>query len=175
LSISLTRSGSRTRTTTRAARASAGVLALGLLVAGCGKEPVSIPTLRLSAADQAVCQRVANALPDEVADQSRRKTQPAAALGGAWGDPAIVAQCGVPVPAGFDRTSPCQTANGVGWYVPEAQFGDDDADIVISTAGYRPIVQVTIPATYRPEGLAAAMAQLAPVVRDYTKLVKPCH
>jgi Protein of unknown function (DUF3515) len=160
---------------TRGARASAGVLALGLVVVACGKEPVSIPTLRLSADDQAVCQRVVDALPDEVDDQSRRKTQPAEALGGAWGDPAIVAQCGVPVPAGFNRTSPCQTANGVGWYVPEAEFRDESADLVIATAGYRPILQVTIPATYRPEGLAAAMAQVGPMVKEYTKLVKPCH
>jgi hypothetical protein len=160
---------------TRGARASAGALAVALVLTACGKEPVSIPTLRLSAADQAVCQRVTDALPDTVAEQSRRKTQPAEALGGAWGDPAIVAQCGVPVPAGFNRTSPCQTADGVGWYVPESQFADDSSDIVISTAGYRPVVQVTIPARYRPEGLAAAMVELAPMVKEYTKLVQPCH
>jgi hypothetical protein len=160
---------------TRGARASAGALAVALVLTACGKEPVSIPTLRLSAADQAVCQRVTDALPDTVAEQSRRKTQPTEALGGAWGDPAIVAQCGVPVPAGFNRTSPCQTADGVGWYVPESQFADDSSDIVISTAGYRPVVQVTIPARYRPEGLAAAMVELAPMVKEYTKLVQPCH
>jgi hypothetical protein len=160
---------------TRGVRVSAAAVALALLVTACGKEPVSIPTLRLTAADQAVCQRVVDALPDRVADQSRRKTQPAEAFGGAWGDPAIVAQCGVPVPSDFGRTSPCQTADGVGWYVPEAQFSDEDSDIVISTAGYRPVVQVTVPATYRPEGLAAAMVELAPMVKDYTKLVQPCH
>jgi uncharacterized protein DUF3515 len=160
---------------TRGARASAATIALGLVVVACGKEPVSIPTLRLTAADQAVCQRVVNALPDEVDGQSRRKTQPAAALGGAWGDPAIVAQCGVPEPAAFHRTSACQTADGVGWFVPDDQFADESSDIVIATAGYRPIVQVTVPATYRPEGLAAAMVQLAPMVKQYTQLVKPCR
>ena len=146
-----------------------------MLLAGCGKEPVTIPTLRLSASDQAICQRVANALPDRVADQSRRKTQPAEALGGAWGDPAIVAQCGVPVPAGFDRTSQCQTADGVGWYVPDDEFRDPSSEIVIATAGYRPILQVSIPAKYRPSGMAAAMVELAPMVQKYTKLVRPCH
>jgi hypothetical protein len=156
-------------------RRSAGIVALALVLVACGKEPVSIPTLRLSADDQAVCQRVTDALPDEVAGQSRRKTQPAEALGAAWGDPAIVAQCGVPVPTSFNRTSPCQTVNGVGWYVPEDQFRDDSADIVIASAGYRPIVQVTIPSSYRPNGLAAAMAQLAPMVKADTKLVQPCH
>jgi hypothetical protein len=148
---------------------------LCVVLVACGKEPVTIPTSRLTTADQAVCQRVTNALPDEVAGQSRRKTQPAEALGGAWGDPPIVAQCGVPVPAGFNRASPCQTADGVGWYVPEDQFADSSSDIVIATAGYRPIVQVTIPAKYRPSGLAAAMVELAPMVKEYTKLVKPCR
>jgi hypothetical protein len=159
----------------RGARVSAGMLVLGLVVVACGKEPVTIPTLRLSADDQAVCQRVVNALPDQVSDLSRRKTQPAEALGAAWGDPAIVAQCGVPLPSGFHRTSECQTANGVGWYLPDDQFSDESSDIVISTAGYRPILQVTIPAKYRPNGLAAAMVELAPVVKKYTKLVEPCR
>jgi hypothetical protein len=160
---------------TRGARLSAGVACLGLVLVACGKEPVSIPTLRLSATDQAVCQRLVDALPDHVYDQSRRKTQPAAALGGAWGDPAIVAQCGVPVPPDFTRTAGCQTADGVGWYLPDDQFRDNSSDIVISTVGYRPILQVTVPATYRPNGLAAAMVELAPMVKQYTKLVKPCH
>jgi hypothetical protein len=160
-------------------RTSAVRLAFGLLLclvlSACGKEPVSIPTLRLSAADEAVCQRVVNALPSKVYDQSRRKTQPAEALGRAWGDPAIVAQCGVPMPADFRRTSACQTADGVGWYVPDDEFRDPSSDIVISTAGYQPILQVSIPAKYRPSGMAAAMVQLAPMVKQYTKLVKPCH
>jgi hypothetical protein len=144
-------------------------------VSACGKDPVSIPTLVLTASDQAVCQRVTDALPDKVAGQSRRKTQPAEAFGGAWGDPAIVAQCGVPLPGGFSRASSCTTADGVGWYLPDDQFRDPSSDIVISTAGYRPIVQVTIPGSYRPSGLAAAMVELAPVVQRYTKLVHSCH
>jgi Protein of unknown function (DUF3515) len=151
------------------------MVCLSALLAGCGKEPVSIPTVPLSTADRDVCQRVVNALPAEVAGQSRRKTQPAEALGGAWGDPAIVAQCGVPVPAGFTRTSPCQTADGVGWYVPEGEFGNVASDITIASVGYRPIVQVTIPAKYRPSGLAAAMVELAPMIRRYTRLVQPCR
>jgi Protein of unknown function (DUF3515) len=148
---------------------------MALVLVACGKEPVSIPTLRLTPDDQAVCQRVANALPQELADQSRRKTQPAEALGAAWGDPAIIAQCGVPVPKDFSRTASCTEADGVGWFVPEDQVDDDSADVVMSTAGYRPVLQVTVPSTYRPNGLAAAMVELAPMVKTYTKLVKPCH
>jgi hypothetical protein len=159
----------------RGARASAALVALGLAIASCGKDPVTIPTVRLTAADQAVCQRLVNALPDTVADQDRRKTQPAAALGGAWGDPAIVAQCGVGVPEGFSRTAACTVADGVGWFVPESQADDQSADVVMSTAGYRPVLQVTVPATYRPSGLAAAMVELAPMVKEYSTLVRSCH
>ena len=154
---------------------SAALLVVSAVVAGCGKEPVTIATIRMSAADQARCQRVTDALPDQVADQTRRKTQPAEALGGAWGDPAIVAQCGVEVPADFSRTSGCQEADGVGWFIPEAQVDDQSADVTMATAGYRPVVQVTIPASYRPNGVAAAMVELAPMIKDYTRLVRPCH
>jgi Protein of unknown function (DUF3515) len=145
------------------------------VLAACGKEPVSIPTLRLTAADQAVCQRLVDALPDTVAKQSRRKTQPAAALGGAWGDPAIIAQCGVGVPKDFSKSAACTVANGVGWFVPDSQVNDQSADVVMSTAGYRPVLQVTVPSTYRPNGLAAAMLELAPMVKQYSTLVHPCH
>jgi hypothetical protein len=136
---------------------------------------VSIPTLRLTATQQAECQRVADALPSSVAGQGRRKTQPAAALGAAWGDPAIIAQCGVGVPQGFSRTASCQQVNGVGWFVPDDQVNDPHADVVMATVGYRPIVQVTVPATYRPSGLAAAEVQIGAVVKKYTTLVHACH
>ncbi len=154
---------------------SAGLVALGLVVAACGKEPVSIPTLRLTAADQAVCQRVTDSLPSKVAGQERRKTQPAAALGGAWGDPAIIAQCGVGVPKDFSKSAACTVADGVGWFVPDSQVNDQSADVVMSTAGYRPVLQVTVPDHYRPNGLAAAMVELAPLVKQYTRLVHPCR
>jgi len=150
-------------------------LVVALVVAACGKEPVTIPTLRLTAADQAVCQRVTDALPDSVDGQDRRPTQPAEALGGAWGDPPIVLECGVGVPRGFTRTSGCQEADGVGWFVPDTQIDDQSADVVMATAGYRPVVQVTVPASYRPEGVAAAMVELGAVVKKYTRLVHPCQ
>jgi len=154
---------------------SSAVAVLGLVLTACGKEPVTIPTLRLTEADQAVCVRLVDALPDRVADQDRRKTQPAAALGGAWGDPAIIAQCGVGVPKDFSKSAACTVADGVGWFVPDSQVNDQSADVVMSTAGYRPVLQVTVPDHYRPNGLAAAMVELAPVVKQYTRLVHPCR
>ena len=69
-------------------------------------------------------------------------------------------ECGVAVPDDFTRSSGCQVANGVGWYVPDSQIDDQSADVVMSTAGYRPVLQVSIPASYRPNGVAAAMVEL---------------
>jgi hypothetical protein len=151
------------------------VLVVTVLLSACGKEPVTIPTLPLTAADQETCQRVTDALPDSVAGQGRRSTQPAEALGGAWGDPPIVLQCGVAVPDDFARSASCSEADGVGWFVPSSQVDDASVDVVMSTAGYRPVLQVSIPAKYRPNGVAAAMVELAPVVKKYTRLVHPCH
>jgi hypothetical protein len=151
------------------------LVCLGLALVSCGKEPVSIPTLRLSAADQAVCQRLVDALPDKLGGQSKRKTQPAAALGGAWGDPAFVAQCGADVPAGLTRTSGCTVADGVGWFVPTEQADDNSADAVMSTVGYRPILQLTVPAKYRGGDLAGALVELAPIVKKYLRLVHSCQ
>ena len=115
-----------------------------------------------------------NALPDDLGGQSRRKTQPAAALGGAWGDPALVVQCGVGAPAGLTRTSRCTVADGVGWFVPPEQAADNSADVVLSTVGYQPMLQLTVPAKYRGGNLAAAEVELAPIVKQYLKLVHRC-
>jgi hypothetical protein len=146
-----------------------------LLVTGCGKEPVSIPTLRLSAADQAVCQRVTTALPDELGGQGRRKTQPAAALGGAWGDPPMVLQCGVGRPPGLTRTSHCAVVNDVGWFAPDAEVNDESSDVELTTVGYRPYVQLSVPAKYRGSALAEAEVQLAPIVKQYLRQVSRCR
>jgi hypothetical protein len=149
--------------------------ALALLLAACGKEPVTIPTFRLTPADQAVCQRVVNALPKELGGQSRRKTQPAEALAGAWGDPALVVQCGVGEPAGLTRTSRCIVADGVGWFVPPDEVTDNASEAVLTAVGYRPILQLTAPSKYRGADLAAAEVELAPIVKKYLEPVHPCQ
>ncbi|MGC4109146.1 MAG: DUF3515 domain-containing protein [Nocardioides sp.] len=155
-------------------RLAATLAALALLVSACGKDPVSIPSVRLSAADQAVCQRVTNALPDRLGDKSRRKTQPAEALGGAWGDPAMVVQCGVAAPAELTRTSQCTVVDGVAWFLPPEQDDDPASDAVLSTVGYDPVLQLTVPAHDRGPVLAAAEAELAPIVKQYLHRVRRC-
>ena len=151
----------------------AGVV-LGL--AGCGDNPVYLDTPTMEPADARACQHLKDALPDDVADQHRRLTQPASALGAAWGDdPPITLLCGVGVPASFDKFATCEQADGVGWFVPDDQLDDQSKDVTMTTVGYRPRVTVTVPARLRPEGVAAAMSTLAGPVKTELSLVQPCR
>ena len=165
-------------------RRTRGVAVCALLLSlaglsGCGDEPVQIDLPLLSAADDAACDALVDDLPDLLHDLDRRLVSPAAAHGAAWGDPAIVLRCGTEMPEGLDEFSECLEANGVGWFLPpeaEDDAGDetDPADVTIAAAGYRPVVSVTIPGEYRPEGVAAVTAGLAEAVDANLELVDPC-
>ena len=149
-------------------------LAFGL--SACGDNPVYLTTPQMSPADAVACQDLKDALPDDVSGEHRRLTQPAAALGAAWGDdPPITLICGVRVPESFDKFATCEEANGVGWFVPDDQINDESKDVTMTTVGYRPRITVTVPARLRPEGVAAAMATLAAPVKEQLELVKPCQ
>lgn len=133
-----------------------------------------IDSPQVAASDHAACAALLDGVPDELFDKGRRLVAPAAALGVAWGDPPIVLTCGVDEPEEFDEFSLCIEANGVGWFVPPSQE-EEGLDITITAVGHRPRVSVEIPAEYRPEGLASAMANLAPVVEEHLELVDPCR
>lgn len=150
-------------------------LGVALLVGGCSAGPVEIKSPNgLPDADQQACEAFIADLPPTLAEEMPREIDPADALGAAYGDPAITVTCGVPVPAGFDRTSSCEVANGVGWYVPPEQFDNQNADVTMSAAGYRPVVQIRVPHDYRPNGQAAAIAELAKAVETHLSLLENC-
>ena len=65
-------------------------------------------------------------------------------------------------------------ANGVGWFVPPEAEADQSAAAPLTAAGYRPVVSVTVPADYRPEGVSSVMAELADPVESHLRLVEPC-
>ena len=142
---------------------------------GCSAGPVDVGTPTVSGADRRACEGLVGDLPDTLAEESAREVSPADALGAAWGDPAITLTCGVGRPAGFDRFSTCMQADGVGWFVPDDQLLDESTDVTMTAVGYRPRVQVDVPASYRPEGVAAAMSELAGPVDDHLRLVKRCR
>ena len=146
-----------------------------LLLAGCAEEPVSIPATDAGPAARAVCDRFLADLPGELAGESERAVGDESALGAAWGDPAIVLTCGSELPDDFDRFAECVEANGVGWFVPSDAETDQSSTAALTAAGYRPVVQVTVPGDYRPEGVASIMAELADPVREHLQLVDRCE
>jgi hypothetical protein len=148
----------------------AGVVALlALTSAACGK--VDVPDTSVSGAQRTACESLVKALPHHVSDQAERETK-GNPLGAAWGDPAIVLRCGVGKPADYDPVLGCQTVNGLDWYVPSKAMDDQQADVVMTTIGRVPAVEVTLPASYRPP--AAAMVDLGEVIKEHTRSVSPC-
>ncbi|WP_323793441.1 DUF3515 domain-containing protein [Nocardioides sp.] len=149
---------------------------LVLLLAACSGGPVSVATPDLDGSDRAACEALVADLPDTLADELPREIEPVDALGAAYGDPAIVVRCGVAVPANFNQaSSSCEVANGVGWFVAPEEFIDQDADVTLTAAGYRPVVEVRVPGGYRPDGPAAAIAQLAAAIDEHLTLVENCN
>jgi hypothetical protein len=126
----------------------------------------------LTGADARACAALVRALPARVADQPKREVRAAGGYAAAWGDPAIELRCGVPRPAGFDRFSACQDADGVGWYIPEKQQTGRPVAVTMTTIGRAQNVEVRIPADYFPP--PATMVDLAPAIKRTIRDVRPC-
>jgi len=141
-----------------------------LLVAACAPGPVEITAPALDGDEAAACADLVQGLPDRLVDQERRG--PDVAHGAAWGDPAVVLRCGVDEPAGFDELSTCQVVNDVAWYIPEEQVTGEAVDILMTTIGRRPNVEVSLPEDYFPP--AAAMAQLSDAITAHSTEVESC-
>lgn len=157
----------------RAAAASALLLMVPVLTA-CGG-PVDVDVPEMSDAERATCDAFTAALPATLAEQERDDVEPSDAPAAAYGDPAIVVRCGVPAPKGFDLTASCEQANGVGYFIPNEQYDDQGLDLTITAAGYRPRIEVVVPADYRPNAGAAAMSVLAPLIKEHLTLVDDCN
>nr|WP_281363361.1 DUF3515 family protein [Nocardioides perillae] len=144
-----------------------------MTLVGCGG-PVELGAPpELPRADAAACADLLAALPDTLGDLERRDVEPAAARGAAWGDPAVVLTCGVGVPEGFDAFSPCEEADGVGWYAaPVAAYEDPTADVVLTTVTAEPRLRLEVPGSQRPP--AGYLSRLAPLVREHLRATGPC-
>ncbi|HET7399240.1 MAG TPA: DUF3515 family protein [Intrasporangium sp.] len=97
-----------------------------------------------SGADVPVCR--APAWPAAVGGRGRVETTPASAAVAAWGDPAIVARCGL-APLG-PTSDPCVTVDGVDWVVRALSDGS-----AATTYGRDPALEVLVPAAYGPAPL----------------------
>lgn len=154
----------------------AGVVALTLLalsaLTGCGDDEVQVRPYDVSAAGRQECAALIDALPETVSGKKVRAVS-GPAYAAAWGDPAIILRCGVGKPEGFDKFSACQRADGIDWFVPEEVFEDQSADVLMTTVGRSPAVDVLVPARYRPT--LGPMIDLAPALKAHTTATTPCR
>jgi len=149
------------------------VLAALALITGCsGGDTVEVDSFDVSAAGHEACPALLEDLPAEVAGQPRRRTS-GSTFAAAWGKDAIVLRCGVGRPKEYDKFAACQHADGVDWFVPDRIIEDQSADVVMTTLGRSPAIEVVVPAGYRPS--TAAMVDLAGVVKAHTREVSPCR
>lgn len=152
----------------------ARVVLLVVLLAGgltaCGDDGPKVRAYDVSEAGRSRCPALIAALPEKVAGKERvALDDPYAA---AWGDPAIILRCGVGEPEGFDDFSACQRTEGVDWFVPESVMEDQRADVLMSTVGRSPGIDVLVPARYRPT--AGPMVDLAEAIKATTEATDPC-
>lgn len=111
-----------------------------LLLAGCGSEVgVSVPT---ASGSSSVCQQLA--WPAQLGELTARPTDPADRAVAAWGDPPVIARCGLA--ALTPTTLECLEVNGVDWVIRTL---DDGA--AFATFGTDPAIEVLVPSTYAPE------------------------
>ncbi len=133
--------------TTPRRTARAGVLpalcALALLLGACstGVE-VSVPAGGSSAA----CAAVAARWPTTVGGKATVDTSPAAPAVHAWGDPPVIARCGLPEPG--PTTDQCLGVSGVDWVAHRLSDG-----VRFTTYGRSPAIEVLVPSDYSPEPL----------------------
>ena len=143
-----------------------------LLLAGAGcDDSVEVSDPGAKGRARAACTSLVRALPGHVSDQPRRRTT-GSRLGAAWGDPPILLRCGVGRPEDYDPATGCQTADGLDWYVPAKGMTDQSVDVVMTTIGRDPRVELTLPAQYRPP--VGAMVDLAPAIKAHTRRTTPC-
>lgn len=144
----MTRASDRTGPTRRTRRAGRLALALvtglttaGLTLAGCGSAvSVSVPPL----AGREPCATIA--WPASVGGVESVPTEPADPATHAWGDPAIIGRCGVPVVP--PTTLECLGVDDVDWVLEPLSDG-----IRFTTYGRDPAMQVLVPDAYAPEPL----------------------
>jgi hypothetical protein len=157
----------------------AGLVALGVPLAGCGAPgPVEVDIATPSGAARTACERLIAALPDNVAGQDRRDVTPSDAPASAWGDPAIVLRCGVARPAALKPASSCYVVNGVGWLATQdgkavSTTRPIDGTLDFTTIGRSVYVEVTVPEAYQPQ--ADALVDVAAAVASSTTDLHPCQ
>ncbi len=111
-------------------------------------------------------------LPDEMEGLDEVEVTPPGAPARAWGSPAVVVTCGVTMPADFNEASPCEEINGVGWFVRPDEFGDNEADLDMTTIGFSPAVRLQVPGEHRPP--AGALVTVSDAIKVSLEQTSTC-
>jgi len=97
-------------------------------------------------AGSAACRSAATQWPKTVGGQTLRATSSSSAAVRAWGDPPIIARCGMP-PIG-PTTDTCLDVSGIDWVAHRLTDG-----VRFTTYGRTPAIEVLVPSAYQPEPL----------------------
>lgn len=92
------------------------------------------------------CENAASAWPSTVADRERRSTSASSPAVVAWGDPPVIARCGVTPPA--PTTDECLRVDDVDWVARRLSDG-----VRFTTYGRVPAIEVLVPSELSPETL----------------------
>jgi hypothetical protein len=112
------------------------------MLSGCSSIDVADPV----GAGSALCRSAAAGWPTTVGGQQLRATSSSSAAVRAWGDPPIIARCGLP-PIG-PTTDPCLDVSGIDWVAHQLTDG-----VRFTTYGRSPAIEVLVPSAYNPEPL----------------------
>jgi hypothetical protein len=139
-------------------RARLGQVTFLLLVGGVAGCSSMVEVADPAEAGSAACRSAARHWPKTVGSQSDRPTTSSSDAVHAWGDPAIIARCGVA--AVGPTTDQCLNVSGVDWVVRQLSDG-----VRFTTYGRSPAIEILVPDAYRPEPLllpafAAAAASI---------------
>lgn len=134
---------------------------LGVLgLTGCGAVEVAVPPLATSAPCPSM------GWPQQVAGHDRVDVTPDSPASAAWGDPAIIARCGVPAPP--PTTLECLGVDDVDWVVEQLSDGQR-----FTTYGRDPALQVLVPNAYSPEPLV--LGAFTPAARTLPATGRQCR
>ncbi|MDO5711225.1 MAG: DUF3515 family protein [Micrococcales bacterium] len=117
--------------------------ALILVLASCA---TGVQAASPAQATGAACAAVIRHWPQRVAHRDRVSVRDEPAGIAAWGDPAIIARCGVPPPA--PTTNECIGVDDIDWVLEPLSDGAR-----FTTYGRSPAVEILVPHSYAPEPL----------------------
>lgn len=119
-----------------------GLLVVAALGACSGPVEVAVPVQ----AGAPACASASEHWPTQILGEAPTETEPSDPTVIAWGDPAVIARCGMPAPG--PTQNQCITVNGIDWVAED--LGDGTK---LTTFGREPAIEVLVPEEHGPAPL----------------------